>query len=52
MNKLVTHLSQNSIKHKIENNDAAINESEMILQIVDHKLFDDTNGGKKGIKSR
>jgi hypothetical protein len=51
MEKQVTHLSLNSIKHKIEKDDQAINEQQLVLQVVDHKVFDESQQ-KKGIKSR
>ena len=44
-------LTQNAIKLKIENSPDMKPEDDLILQILDHKVFDASNG-KKGIKSR
>ena len=46
-----SRLSQNAIKLKFENSGDLQPEDELILQILDHKVFDASNG-KKGIKSR
>lgn len=44
-------LTANAIKNKIENSADISPESELVLQILDHKVFD-SSSTKKGIKSR
>ena len=44
-------LTQNALKLKIENSPDLLPEDDVFLQILDHKVFDASNG-KKGIKSR
>lgn len=41
MSNLVTHLTSNAIRAKIEDNDDRINNEKLILQIADFKMFDE-----------
>lgn len=46
----VTQLSKNAIRDKMKNTNG-VDTKQLVLQIVDHKVFDE-NQPKKGIKSR
>jgi|TARA_B110000285_G_C15099052_1_gene603860 hypothetical protein len=46
----VTHLSANCIKAKLEGD--SVNGSQMVMQLMEHKLFEEGANAKKGLKSR
>ena len=46
----VTHLSANCLKAKLEGD--SVNNSQMVLQFMEHKCFEEGPNAKKGLKSR